>query len=303
MSGMGMVGTTTGRTAVRVLVVDDEPAFARLTRDYLERELADDEVLVEHRALDALDRLEEADVDCVVSDYEMPGRTGIEFLEELRERRPDLPFVLFTGEGSKAVASDAISAGVTDYLQKGGTERFELLANRVETAVEKHRTGTELDRSEDRYRTLVELAPVPIVVHQEMEVVYANQRAVEFLGADDRSTILGRSPLEFVAPDYRETIVERVQSVLGTGEPAEVVELPMRDVDSERRLALITGARICYGSDPAVLTVARDVTERKQIEGRFRALIEHSPMMTRSSTGTERSGTRAPPTRTSSATM
>jgi hypothetical protein len=45
--------------------------------------------------------------------------------------------VLFTGKGSETVASEAISAGVTDYLQKGtGTDQFVILANRIENAVE-----------------------------------------------------------------------------------------------------------------------------------------------------------------------
>lgn len=86
--------------------------------------------------------LADAEFDCVVSAHEMPGRNGIEFLELVREEYPDLPFVLFTGKGSEAVASDAISAGVTDYLQKGsGTEQYELLANRIVNAVD--HGGTE----------------------------------------------------------------------------------------------------------------------------------------------------------------
>jgi len=43
---------------------------------------------------------------------------GLEFLEVVRADDPNLPFILFTGKGSEAVASDAFSAGATDYLQK-----------------------------------------------------------------------------------------------------------------------------------------------------------------------------------------
>lgn len=45
----------------------------------------------------------------------MPGQTGIEFLEVVRDQYANLPFILFTGQGSDEIASDAISAGVTDY--------------------------------------------------------------------------------------------------------------------------------------------------------------------------------------------
>jgi len=139
-----------GTADILVLHVDDDPDFAGLTADTLER--VDEDIAVETAAgaADALARLEAAEFDCIVSDYDMPGRNGIELLEAVRERDPDLPFVLFTGKGSEEVASDAISAGATDYLQKAtGTDQYELLANRVRNAVEQYRASrraTELDR-------------------------------------------------------------------------------------------------------------------------------------------------------------
>ncbi|MFB6281060.1 MAG: response regulator, partial [Haloferacaceae archaeon] len=109
----GRVGRTDG--TIRILHVDDEPDFADLAASFLERE--NDRFVVETAtsASDGLDRLADDRFDCIVSDYDMPGRNGIEFLETVREDHPELPFVLYTGKGSEEVASDAISAGVTDY--------------------------------------------------------------------------------------------------------------------------------------------------------------------------------------------
>ncbi|WP_066411873.1 GAF domain-containing protein [Halorubrum aethiopicum] len=136
--------------AIRVLHVDDEPELAEMAATFLERE--DDRIDVEtaSNASEGLERLAAGDVDCVVSDYDMPGRNGIEFLEAVREEHPDLPFLLYTGKGSEEVASEAIAAGVTDYLQKErGTSQYAVLANRVANAVEQYRTrrrAAELDR-------------------------------------------------------------------------------------------------------------------------------------------------------------
>jgi PAS domain S-box-containing protein len=141
--------------SIRVLHVDDEPNFAELTATYLQREDESFDVTVETNASDGLDRLSEQAVDCIVSDYQMPGLDGLEFLERVREKYPDLPFVLFTGEGSEGIASAAIAAGATDYLRKtSGTEQYEVLANRIRNAVDQYRANDRAANLE-RVRTLV----------------------------------------------------------------------------------------------------------------------------------------------------
>ena len=136
--------------AIRVLHVDDDADLAELAAVYLERESDRLDIETVTDTTEALDRVTDGGLDCVVSDYDMPDRNGIEFLEAVRETRPDLPFILYTGKGSEEVASDAIASGVTDYLQKeSGTGQYAVLANRITNAVEQYRTGrraAELDR-------------------------------------------------------------------------------------------------------------------------------------------------------------
>jgi len=135
---------------IRVLHVDDDTSLLELTGEFLEHE--DDRLVLETAtsADEGLNQIEDRPPDCIVSDYDMPGKNGIEFLQTLRKTHPDLPFILFTGKGSEAVASDAISNGATDYLQKGGgSDRYKLLANRVKNAVEQYRSNrraTDLER-------------------------------------------------------------------------------------------------------------------------------------------------------------
>lgn len=114
---------------IQVLHVDDEPNLADLAATFLEREDDRLDVRTVLTPDDGWEILADVDIDCIVSDYEMPGQDGIEFLKAVREEYPDLPFILYTGKGSEDVASDAISAGVTDYLQKeSGTDQYAILA-------------------------------------------------------------------------------------------------------------------------------------------------------------------------------
>jgi DNA-binding NtrC family response regulator len=92
-------------------------------------------------------------LDCVVSDYDMHGLTGLELLEAVRAVDPDVPFILFTGKGSETIASRAISEGATDYLQMtSGTDQYTMLADRIENAVETYRSRRVLAESQDASR-------------------------------------------------------------------------------------------------------------------------------------------------------
>lgn len=140
--------STTGRDRIDVLTVDDDRAFSDLVATYLERNGDRFRVRSAQTPRSALSILETHDVDCVVSDFSMSGLDGLEFLERVRELDADLPFILFTGKGSEEIASKAISAGVTDYLQKEtGTEQYDILANRIQNAVSQHQANHQMERA------------------------------------------------------------------------------------------------------------------------------------------------------------
>jgi signal transduction histidine kinase len=88
----------------------------------------------------ALERLDGA-VDCVVSGYELPDTDGVDLLETVRKDRPDLPFLLFPEAGSETIASEAIAAGVTDYVPKDGDDQYAVLADRIAAAVDADRAA------------------------------------------------------------------------------------------------------------------------------------------------------------------
>ncbi|MFB6163875.1 MAG: PAS domain S-box protein [Haloarculaceae archaeon] len=156
-----------GGTPIRILHVDDEPALGETAKLWLERENDRFEVVTETDAAAALERLDAASIDCVISDYDMPETDGLEFLSAVREAHPALPFVLFTGKGSEEIASEAISAGVTEYLQKEvGTDQYTVLANRVERAVAERRTATALQTERDRLSALFENAATSVVYYE-----------------------------------------------------------------------------------------------------------------------------------------
>ena len=119
---------------IAVLVVDEDEDVLELTETFLER--ASDALSVETATSgeEALDRV--AGVDCVVSDYRMPGMDGMDLFEAVRERHPGVPFLLFSAAVEEETVSAAEEAGVTAFIQKGtGTDHYNEMAAIIEEAV------------------------------------------------------------------------------------------------------------------------------------------------------------------------
>ncbi|GAA0657144.1 PAS domain-containing protein [Salarchaeum japonicum] len=123
---------------IRVLLVDDDEATVELSTRFLERELDDVTITGVSDPSEVRDHIQEREYDCIVSDYDMPESNGLDLLHSLRADDCQVPFVLFTGKGNEEIASRAISAGVDEYLQKDGADVYPVLANKIETLVEKH---------------------------------------------------------------------------------------------------------------------------------------------------------------------
>ncbi len=247
---------------IRILHVDDEPDFAELTASFLEREGDRFQVETATSGDEGVAVLREAGFDCVVSDYDMPGQNGIEFLGRVRELHGDLPFILFTGKGSEEVASEAISAGVNDYLQKRpGTERFELLANRIENAVHQW-------YAQRNYRELFEKSAVGVAILDPETGLFTdvNERFGQILERDV-STILGTHPGE-LSDDASAFSRERAHQLLDRtiDEGEQSFEWRHRTGRGEPVWVEVTLNRTTINGRDRILGIVRDITDRKAHE-------------------------------------
>jgi len=99
-----------------VLIVEDDEILANNIRVYLERDGW--EVSVSSSVEKALTMLETVRPDVVVTDYMLPGKSGLDLLREVIAMDPYIKVVMVTGEGSIQVAVDAIRMGAHDYVGK-----------------------------------------------------------------------------------------------------------------------------------------------------------------------------------------
>ena len=252
-------------TPITVLVVDDDRAIRELTAEWLERHRSVLTVVDEPNAAAGLDRLDADQIDCVVSDYEMPGTGGIEFLRQIRDRNESVPFVLYTGQGSEGVASEAIAAGVTEYVQKSsGSEHYELLANRICNAVAKARAEQRVAHERDRIRTLFDRLSQPVA-----EVSYADEKpivrrvndAFEERFGYDADTLIGDSLDAYIVPEAYRTEAARINEHVRSGGKLEARSVTRKTATGTREFLLQSAV---YDDGTGGFMIYTDVTERRE---------------------------------------
>ena len=133
--------------SLSILVVDDSEFFANLVAETLSEEHGMATTAVTDPR-EAVSIAAEGAIDCLVSDYQMPDLTGLELYDAIVDKT-DVPFILVTSEGDETVASRAIRKGVDEYILKqdiNEADALELLANRIDNVVDRHRTQQKYER-------------------------------------------------------------------------------------------------------------------------------------------------------------
>ncbi|MFB6353692.1 MAG: response regulator [Halobacteriales archaeon] len=241
-----------------------------MAREFLERQEVAFDIRPATSVDEAGDYLSEHEVDCIISDYDLPERNGLEFLEAVRETDPELPFILFTGHGSETIASRAISAGVTDYVQKQPQRHhYAVLANRIEMAVDRYRARQAVRTTKQRLEELAEHSNdiLYLFTRDWDELLFINSayediwgRSVDALREDPSDFIDG------VHPDDRDTL-KRSMAALSNGEPVEQ-EYRVNAEEGYGRWVWTEGEPI-FDDSGAVVRIAgfaRDITHLRRRE-------------------------------------
>ncbi|RAW44347.1 hybrid sensor histidine kinase/response regulator [Halorubrum sp. 48-1-W] len=283
--------------AIRILHVDDNPSFCDLTREFLQREDSRFEVVSENSPTDALNRIqtEQEQLDCLLSDYNMPEMNGLEFLETLQQQFPDFsaPFILLTGEGNEDVAAEALNIGASSYIQKGNPEVYEYVATRI-----RHDLETEQAyRDSQRFDTLLSAIDDPFyILDGNGRFSYVNNAFCDLTGYD-RATIRGSDP-SLVKDEQAVAVGEKylAQLLSNDGPDSTTFEVKIQPkngdaIHCEDRMSVLP-----YEGEEfrGSLGVLRDISERKareqqlrEAKERYQLLVEQSLIGLYISRGTE----------------
>jgi len=160
----------------------------------------------------------------------------------------------------------------------------QFLIGMIENITERKQVEDALRESEERYRSLVELMPDAVVVHQDGIIVYVNPACVRIAGGESPEDFMGK-PLDlFVSPEYREVVAGQILRMQQEGTATPLAEQELRTLDGRAIQVDITATPILYQGRPSIMTVFRDISERKRAElalqeseEQFRALLDATP--------------------------
>lgn len=267
---------------IRILHVDDDASLRQTVAAFLQD--SNDQISIfETKSPDAaLAELEARDYSCVISDFDMPDYDGLTFLKCVRERDEELPFILFTGKGSEEVASEAISNGVTDYLQKQpGVEQFELLSNRVLNAIEQYDTQQEIEETRRLYRSLLDDPNILVgLLDINGRLLDINDTALSYL-AVDKQEILGNAfwQLSVFEADVKDDIKECIDRAASGEYVTHRFTIDDGSVHLEGAIRPITDTD---GSVRSMVISSKDVTDReisaqevRRTHARYERILEH----------------------------
>lgn len=293
-----MNGTGSPPPSLSVLYVDDEPALLEIGKLFLQRS-GDFVVSTCESAPDAIRLLSEASFDAIISDYQMPGMDGIQFLQHLRQHGNTIPFIIFTGKGREDVVAEALNSGADFYLQKGGNPKpqFAELSDKIRYAVARRQVEEEIRQqrddlavaqqeireSEEQFRQLFESMDEGMALHElvvlegeepdDYRILAANPSLERILGIDRQSIIgkLSRDAYGTDEPPY----LQRYARVAQTGIP-DSFETYFPPLDKHFRISVYSPRKNQFA------TIFEDITGRiqkeealRKSEEKFRNLVEN----------------------------
>jgi diguanylate cyclase (GGDEF)-like protein/PAS domain S-box-containing protein len=262
-------------TVVNLLVIEDSEDDARLAIQTLRRGGFD----VRHERVESVQALREAlprrAWDAIISDFNLPGFTGMDVLAIFKAHGRDIPFIVVSGTIGEEAAVEAMKAGACDYVLKKDLARLAPALDRElkEAAIraELRRSQNALAASELRLRTIIDSEPECVkVVGADGRLQEMNPAGLAILEAESLVEVQDRPLGEYLPPEYRAAFSAFHERVIGGTSGTlefEVIGLKGTRRWLEAHAAPLPGGE---GEATALLAISRDITSRKLAERELR---------------------------------
>ncbi len=211
----------------------------------------------------AIEEISNDDYDVIILDFEMPQMDGLTCLKKIKEKNKSVPVIFFTGQGNEEIAREAFILGASDYFVKaiGGFALTEKIVNSVHRAIEIRNERKVRLETEEKYRTLVDLSPDPIVIVQDSKFKFINSAFTRLFGytADDINK--GLSFYHLVMEKDRNTSGQILEARLSGKNILQKYIIDLVSKSGEVINCEISNTTIDYFGKPALIKIIHNETE------------------------------------------
>ena len=265
---------------LRVLIVEDAPDDAQLVVMQLEQGGFD----VQFQRVDSAEAMRAA-LDCshwdaIICDYIMPGFSGLQALEILKQNGSDTPFLMISGKVGEEAAAGTIRAGADDFLLKGSLARLVPALQRsiADSTLrqQNRRSEKELKEKLDFIQVLIDTLPTPIFYNDPNGLYLGCNRAFEQQIGMKRGENINKSIYDILPPDLA-ALYSRGEEAAGGGDGPRSFEGTIACADGENRDVIFYSAAFSNSdtSTGGVVGALLDISERKRSETKLRYLSTH----------------------------
>ena len=267
------------RNRIKILLVDDDEDDYVITRGLLS-EIEGTEFDLEWVATfnGALDAIARRVHDVYLVDYGLGERTGLDLLREVVRGGCKGPIILLTGQGDHEVDVEAMKLGAADYLVKGQITPA-LLGRSIRYAIERSQVIEALRDSEKQYKRLFRDNPLPIWIYDvdSLNILAVNDAAI-------RSYLFSRDEfLQMTVEDLGVALDFAGAAIAGWPHGSDrgvTAKTQVRKKDGSIIDVEVTWHDGSFAGRRARMVMAKDITQRKQVEDALRKSEEHFRMLT-----------------------
>jgi PAS domain S-box-containing protein len=269
------------RQKPKVLHIDDDKGFLDLFRLLFSQHF---EIISFSKPEDSIESLNDVNPEAVVIDYEMPKFNGLELLRIIKEKRPDLPVILMTGQGSEKIARDAFIRGASDYFSKSLNDfaQKEKFINALNSSIKKAKTEKALIEMENKYQSIIiNMQDAFYRADRNGKLIMLSPSGLKLLGYKEEE-IVGKQVSDFYEdPEIRTELLNIIKS---NGKVSNYkVCLKAKD---HSIITVSTNSHAVYdiqGNIIGIEGIFRDITEIDRAETalalseeKYRKLVDHS---------------------------
>ncbi|HTY75915.1 MAG TPA: response regulator [Candidatus Nanoarchaeia archaeon] len=260
---------TIQKASFHILHVDDDASILRVSKQILMDTDARFEIDDASSVDEAFSKLACGSYDIIISDFEMPGKNGLQFLKELREARNEIPFIIFTGKGREEIAIKALNLGASGYFNKIGDPEtvYGELSYGIVLSVERAKLAQDLKEKLSIIESVTENIGAGLtIIGKDYRIIWANKVLRQFGGERNKLCYSTYNKLSKVCPDCG------VKKIFENGATIDSHEYTNTDSNGEVFWIQIiaTPIRDEKGNVVSALELTISITERKKAEEQLR---------------------------------